>query len=129
MELDPCPSPPINNTSTTPPEWNASSLVMESTVFQNYGDANRFCFSSAKEIFDFYGFQEVHTMTIMHLKDSLQECQPNFLVLYIYITTLMNLFLLQDDYNFDFAMLAVLAIAYRLIGFFVLLAKTYRMNK
>merc|ERR1712150_124953 len=32
----------------------------------------------------------------------------------------------KDNYAFDFGMLAVLAVAYRLIGFVVLLAKTYR---
>lgn len=35
----------------------------------------------------------------------------------------------KDKYAFDFIMLAVLAIGFRLVAFFALLAKTYRRNK
>ena len=36
---------------------------------------------------------------------------------------------MQDNYLFDFAMLVALAIGLRLLGFFALLAKTFRKHK
>ena len=35
----------------------------------------------------------------------------------------------QDDWAFDMGMLAVLAVAFRIVGYFLLLKKTYRKSK
>ena len=43
-------------------------------------------------------------------------------------TYIVEYILQQDDWSFDMSMLVILAVAFRLVGYFLLLKKTYRKS-
>ena len=43
-------------------------------------------------------------------------------------TYIVEYILQQDDWSFDMGMLVILAVAFRLVGYFLLLKKTYRKS-
>ena len=83
------------------------------------------CFSSGDQVITQFGFDKVHYCSTVYWYRNFEQVYLNASENKLDINNRYK-YVLQANFDFDFVMLVVLTIAYRLIGFLALLAKTYR---